>query len=84
MWYFLSLAAGGPEIQRQCRAYVQAKGVLLDGQVAITGSGKLPCKKLIHAVGPIYMGGSRSEDNLLYQVCYINPMMVKHIYGICN
>lgn len=35
------------------------------GSAVITGAGKLPAKYVIHAVGPVYSGGSRGEAELL-------------------
>ncbi|XP_066275338.1 protein mono-ADP-ribosyltransferase PARP14-like [Branchiostoma lanceolatum] len=42
--------AGGPNIQREC-ANIAASGGMKDG-IAVTGSGKLKCKKIIHAAAP--------------------------------
>ncbi|XP_028392654.1 protein mono-ADP-ribosyltransferase PARP14-like [Dendronephthya gigantea] len=44
------LVAGGNEIQEECDAYVKAEGRLYDGECFNGSPGKLPCKRLIHAV----------------------------------
>ena len=46
------LDAGGKEIQDECNAHVKAKGKVFEGQCFSGSPGKLPCKRLIHAVGP--------------------------------
>ena len=56
---------GGPEIQAQCHAYVREHGKLGTGQVWVSTPGKLPCKRLIHAIGPVWQGGECNEDGAL-------------------
>ncbi|KAM4612170.1 protein mono-ADP-ribosyltransferase PARP14-like [Polymixia lowei] len=51
----LSLA-GGPQVQKESRALVRQIGKIPTGRVVVTTGGKLNCKKLLHAVGPV--GGS--------------------------
>ena len=65
-----SLAVGGPEIQRESDDIVQRHGVLTAGQVCMSTAGRLPCKKLIHAVGPRWKGGQNNEASELYDATY--------------
>jgi len=51
---------GGPEIQRESREWVREHGPVRTGSAAITGAGSLPCRHVIHAVGPVW--GSGDED----------------------
>ena len=47
-------SAGGSVIQDECYTFVRAHGSVMDGDVVTTSAGRLPCKKVIHAVGPIW------------------------------
>lgn len=57
--------AGGPSVQDESDAWVEAHGEVPTGEVAVTGPGRLPCKYIIHAVGPIWRGGHLGEETQL-------------------
>lgn len=44
--------AGGPQIQAESDKYISMHGGLHTGDAVVTNPGSLPCKKIIHAVGP--------------------------------
>ncbi|XP_030436581.1 protein mono-ADP-ribosyltransferase PARP14 isoform X1 [Gopherus evgoodei] len=46
------LKAAGPELQTECDCIVRKRGPLPPGCAVITDAGNLPCKQVIHAVGP--------------------------------
>jgi O-acetyl-ADP-ribose deacetylase (regulator of RNase III) len=46
----------------ECR---QIRGGCPTGQAVATGAGNLPAKKVIHAVGPVWYGGRKGEEDLL-------------------
>jgi O-acetyl-ADP-ribose deacetylase len=55
--------AGGPEIMAETRRLFPG-GCRIGGAVT-TGAGRLKAKWVIHAVGPVWWGGARGEDELL-------------------
>ena len=57
------LRRGGIEIQRESEAWVRQYGLVTHDHPAYTKAGNLPCKYIIHAVGPIW--GSGDEDKKL-------------------
>mgnify|MGYP001025470695 FL=1 len=61
---------GGDSIQQESDQWVRQHGNVPAGQVAVTGAGRLPCKVVIHAVGPIWEGGGQGEDELLRQAVW--------------
>ena len=67
--------AGGDSIQSECDSYVVENGKVPTGEAVCLGSGKLPCKKIIHAVPPRWRGGSHGETALLEQT-FIRSMDV--------
>jgi O-acetyl-ADP-ribose deacetylase (regulator of RNase III) len=57
--------AGGPEILAECKRIRAKQGECPTGQAVITTGGRLPARRVIHAVGPVWKGGSRGEAGLL-------------------
>ena len=51
------------------------------GEAKITGAYNLPCRFVIHAVGPVWHGGSHNEPELLAG-CYRNSLLIAKDNGI--
>ncbi|XP_053124255.1 protein mono-ADP-ribosyltransferase PARP9 isoform X7 [Hemicordylus capensis] len=69
---FALLKAGGPEIEEQCKHFIEKNGPLSSGQIAVTSGGRLHCKQVIHAVGPRWSEGQREECCLKLEAAIIN------------
>jgi len=63
--------AGGPAILEECRKIRDARGPLRAGEAVITGAGRLPCRRVIHTVGPVWQDGRHAEPETLAR-CYRN------------
>lgn len=66
---------GGAEIFRECGRIRRSKGPLAPGGAVPTTAGQLPSKYVIHAVGPVWEGGTRGEAGILAR-CYRESMRV--------
>nr|XP_056717392.1 protein mono-ADP-ribosyltransferase PARP9 [Euleptes europaea] len=69
---FALLKAGGPEIEEQCKSFIEKNGPLRAGQIAVTSGGRLPCKQVIHIVSPRWSKDQREQCCLKLETALIN------------
>lgn len=67
--------AAGPKLLEACR---KEKGCL-PGEAKLTGGYQLPCRYVIHTVGPVWEGGTAGEAQIL-AACYQNALALAEAY----
>jgi O-acetyl-ADP-ribose deacetylase (regulator of RNase III) len=71
--------AAGPELLAECRTLHGCE----TGNAKITGGYRLPARHVIHAVGPVWNGGSLGEDELLAS-CYRRAIELCQAHGLAS
>jgi O-acetyl-ADP-ribose deacetylase len=73
--------AGGAIILEEGKRIIRLRGPLTAGDAVSTSAGRLPARRVIHAVGPVWHGGGRGEESTLAKA-YFSSLQVAREEGL--
>ncbi len=73
--------AAGPGLAEECGLIREREGGCPTGKAVSTGAGRLPCRRVIHSVGPVWSGGKAGEEELLAS-CYRSCLDIGKVEGL--
>jgi O-acetyl-ADP-ribose deacetylase (regulator of RNase III) len=77
------LRAAGNDWQRESSAHVRRHGPVAVGGVAVTSAGDLRARCVVHAVGPVWRGGTHGEEAQLRSAVR-NSLRVAHMHELAS
>jgi O-acetyl-ADP-ribose deacetylase (regulator of RNase III) len=72
--------AAGPRLARACAAI----GFCAPGEAVMTAAYDLPCRRVIHTVGPIWGGGAGELEDELLASCYAESLRLAASAGLAS
>ena len=80
--------AAGPQLLEECRKIAEERrnipgGPCPAGDAVMTAAYRLPCKHIIHTVGPVWHGGGQGEAETLAS-CYRNSLLLAAGAGLVS
>lgn len=75
--------AAGPELQRACDELIASRGPLGTGEAVATDAFLLPCRKVIHTVGPVY-GRHGGQEAALLAAAHSNSIALAAELGLSS
>ncbi|XP_048455186.1 protein mono-ADP-ribosyltransferase PARP14 [Rhincodon typus] len=76
------LKAAGSTLQTQCNWIVKEQGSLAPGDAVITSAGKLPCSRVIHAVGPRWVGADADTSKKCLRKAIIQSLCLAEAHNL--
>lgn len=73
--------AAGPKLRQACSEYISREGRCFAGGAILTPAFDLPCRYVVHAVGPMWCGGAEGEEALLTRA-YAKALEIARVHGL--
>ena len=71
--------AGGKTIAEECTKIREKTGGCKTGESVYTLAGNLPSKYIIHTIGPVWAGGNKGEQQLLFNSYYNSLILAENL-----